>query len=89
LKSIKIPLVSVSLFNKFFGVFALEELDLAFFDLLKERLNFDLSNINIISISNRWKTSPKFLSQQETEELFEICNSYTDIQGKIIEKSKF
>jgi hypothetical protein len=74
LKSIKIPFVSVSLFNEFFEDFALEELDLELFDLLKERLNFEQSNTNISSISKRWKTSPKFLPQQEIEELFEISN---------------
>jgi hypothetical protein len=86
LKTVHLEFVSSHLVKKFFDNIPNDEIDYETFESLKRRLFSDYSDQD--QLSKRWKTKPKILSQTETNEIFDILNSYFEDGNKPNEQIK-
>lgn len=86
LQTIHFEFVSSSLLKKFFEIIRNDEIDIEIFESLKKRLIEDYSNQS--KLSKRWKSKPTHLSEGETEELFQLLNSFSEDESNPLEKTK-
>jgi hypothetical protein len=86
LKTVHFEYVSSHLLKSFFDNISIEDINFELFESLKKRIFSDYSNQK--KLSKRWKTKPKILSQKDTDEIFDILNSYFEDPKKPNEQIK-